>query len=1188
MADGHATSRTALCAGVVILAAGLSAGVHVQLRPRNTFTLSDSTIESLISRGDYRDAERAAREQISSLEQDQSSGAKDLTAIRDLLVEALIGGGKAGDPFTLQLAQANVEAKRRAEPSNRASVAISLHNLGDVHFQRGEYSEALAVHQAGLDLRNGLALPHERDIADSLERLAATQMRIERYDEAEANLTKAREFRIVWAAEEPLKLATTLELLAWLYRYKGDYQQAEELARQVLATRRRLAPDHPALITAIEVQGDLSMLRGDIATAAKTWQEALALAERTIGDEHPLISSLERRLAYSADAFGNRTESRQRLERALRVAERTRAECDPELIATFDYLAGSLMFDGEYVEARKRSLRNVELSQRCLGSENSNTATAVFNLAALATQMGDFLEAERLYERAIQAWSARGPADSYVAKGLDALAEVYEISGDAQRARGLYERALMIRRQIRADHPDVAWTLTNLARVIAASGDISLALRDLREATEIYRKNGTSIEPDHLARTMNQRGDIHARRGDYLMARSDFREALALRQRIFGPQHPLTAESLLKVATVDFALGRYNDALLAARQAREKGLDHVKFTVRYLPERRALAYAARTTRGIGLELSLATLAPVARPSQFLDAVIRSRSIVLDELGARAHVLADPSPQAAAIQRRLNTARQRYANLMLRSMGAEGSSVDAAEMLNVARREREEAEQALAEQSATFRSQLARGEIGYEEVRRSLPRGSALVSFVRYERTSASDDAGSPLGRQHSRRGTRVEQAYVAFVLRSIDAEPAIVQLTEAATIDALVTNWRRRMLEEIGSGSEHAEGQSLRVLGERIRQQIWDPLVTHLNGVNQVLVVPDGAINLLPIAALPTEGGGYLLEQRAVIHYLSAERDVVRTDEPPRASSGLLALGGPAFSDTSSFAALSSSKPEQRVTSSSASNAVIVESQESVRRSATTCVSFGSIGFDALPGARVEAEVIGKLWDQFELGKPPQDHARVLTGPFATERAFKEFGPKRRILHLATHGFFLGDECNPVVQNTRAVGGLTSANSAGVQLVPEPLAAAAENPLLLSGLALAGANRRSAAALDEEDGILTAEEVAAMNLEGVEWAVLSACDTGLGTVSAGEGIFGLRRAFQVAGVRTVVMSLWSVEDVAARQWMEALYRARLVDGRNTADSIRQASLRVIQERRAKGLSTHPFYWASFVAAGDWR
>jgi len=145
-----------------------------------------------------------------------------------------------------------------------------------------------------------------------------------------------------------------------------------------------------------------------------------------------------------------------------------------------------------------------------------------------------------------------------------------------------------------------------------------------------------------------------------------------------------------------------------------------------------------------------------------------------------------------------------------------------------------------------------------------------------------------------------------------------------------------------------------------------------------------------------------------------------------------------------------------------------------------------------------------------------------------------------------------------------------------------------DNPLLLSGLALAGANQRRPTPGNPEDGILTAEEVAALDLNGVEWAVLSACDTGVGEIKAGEGVFGLRRAFRIAGARTIIMSLWAVEDRAARAWMRPLYEGRLRDRLSTADAVRHASQTVLAERRAKGLSTHPFYWAGFVAAGDWR
>ena len=142
--------------------------------------------------------------------------------------------------------------------------------------------------------------------------------------------------------------------------------------------------------------------------------------------------------------------------------------------------------------------------------------------------------------------------------------------------------------------------------------------------------------------------------------------------------------------------------------------------------------------------------------------------------------------------------------------------------------------------------------------------------------------------------------------------------------------------------------------------------------------------------------------------------------------------------------------------------------------------------------------------------------------------------------------------------------------------------------MVLSGLALAGANRRAAAEPDEEDGILTAEEIAALDLSSVEWAVLSACDTGVGEIRASEGVFGLRRAFQVAGAGTVIMSLWAVDDKATSDWMGALYESRLVKGLDTAEAVRKATLTVLEQQRQKGWSTHPFYWGAFVAVGDWR
>src|SRR5262249_26792952 len=146
----------------------------------------------------------------------------------------------------------------------------------------------------------------------------------------------------------------------------------------------------------------------------------------------------------------------------------------------------------------------------------------------------------------------------------------------------------------------------------------------------------------------------------------------------------------------------------------------------------------------------------------------------------------------------------------------------------------------------------------------------------------------------------------------------------------------------------------------------------------------------------------------------------------------------------------------------------------------------------------------------------------TLTGATATESAFKRLAPGRRVVHVATHGYFLDQGCPSRLD---PAGGA------------KPAAALGDNPLRLSGLALTGANHRETSTGEREDGMLSAEEIASLDLSGVEWAVLSGCGTGEGEVLAGEGVLGLRRAFQIAGAGSLIMSLWPEEDEATRCWM---------------------------------------------------
>jgi CHAT domain-containing protein len=345
--------------------------------------------------------------------------------------------------------------------------------------------------------------------------------------------------------------------------------------------------------------------------------------------------------------------------------------------------------------------------------------------------------------------------------------------------------------------------------------------------------------------------------------------------------------------------------------------------------------------------------------------------------------------------------------------------------------------------------------------------------------------------------------YVAFVLKP-EGPPVAVDIGEAQPIETLLSDLLAAL---------RVRGTLVSKLARKLDAQLMQPLHPYLGNAERLLLSPDGQLNLLPFGVLRDEQGRYLVQQKGLI-YLTSGRDLLRPASTVPSRQAPLVLAAP---------------------------------------------DFGPPGeFTPLPGTTAEAQALKTLLGLKDDG--------VLTGSRATEAVLKQAqGP--RILHLATHGFFLADQ--PVKPET-----FSAARARGEQLlVPK-----GENPLLRSGLALAAANQLRSGG---DDGILTAAEVTGLDLQGTELAVLSACETGVGKIHNGEGVYGLRRAFVLAGVRTQVVSLWKVDDAATKELMSDYYK-RLNTGAGRSQALRSAQLAMLADPRR----AHPYYWAAFVLIGE--
>ena len=208
--------------------------------------------------------------------------------------------------------------------------------------------------------------------------------------------------------------------------------------------------------------------------------------------------------------------------------------------------------------------------------------------------------------------------------------------------------------------------------------------------------------------------------------------------------------------------------------------------------------------------------------------------------------------------------------------------------------------------------------------------------------------------------------------------------------------------------------------------------------------------------------------------------------------------------------------------------------------------------FAPIAGTAREGQAIRRLFPD----------ATLLAGERASESSLRQFAAPR-LLHIATHGFFL------------QYAGI--APKAGG---PESVGGPGRDPLLRAGLALAGANIRGTT--DPDDGVLTALEASRLNLWGTRLVALSACDTGVGEVRNGDGVYGLRRAFVLAGAESLLMSLWPVSDTWTERQMRSYYQ-NLKLGKGRGESLRLVQLDML----ARNPRLHPFYWANFIQSGDW-
>ena len=755
---------------------------------------------------------------------------------------------------------------------------------------------------------------------------------------------------------------------------------------------------------------------------------------------------------------------------------------------------------GEYADAKVAYERSRALYEAAYGPDHPFVASALTSLASMLHELGDFDQAVPLYERAVVIYEAAwGPQSRFLGTALNNLAQVRWATGQLQEAHDLFWRSFeVLGAALDMDHPQVSAVRANYASLLVSIGQYEDA-RDLLLECVAASTRRLGAQSPQTATLVARLADSQYYTSDWAESAANYERAIAIVVAERGGEHPDLVELHQELAQTKALLGDR----AGARREMSLALALVDRTVRPLldvtSERERLALIRSLRDNLDKHLSL--LAEQGDVAGNYAAMLSWKGAVRNSLAQqRAALRVGDDPALTARVAELDGVRRELATLVF---GAAPSGDRVAALTA----EKERLEKDLARRSEAFAAHQAVERATPAELCSELQPDEALVDLLRYQRTLL-DEQGRP---------EEDVTSYLAMVsLGGACAGPLRIELGDAPSVDLAVARYRRRVAS--GAAMEALEGRS-----KELRGRLWDPVEEVLGGRARVWLVPDGALSGLPFGALMHDDGRFLLETHR-LGTLASAQDLQHRGRP---GEGALVAGGIVY--------------DAPGTAAPADPGVAVATRSAPRG------GLEDFGFLAATGAEAQAVAAA-------LGSG----VTLLQGSDVTEARLRVEAPGKRLIHLATHGFFA-----------------TGATRSGLG------EAGGMNPMLLSGVVLAGANVGGSGG--GEDGILTAEEVVGLDLRSAELVVLSACETGLGEVQDGEGVLGLRRAFALAGARSLVLSLWKVPDQETSALMKGFYGALATE--SPADALRSAQLGLIASLRAEGKEAHPFSWAAFVVSG---
>ncbi|WP_421796096.1 CHAT domain-containing protein [Haliscomenobacter sp.] len=945
------------------------------------------------------------------------------------------------------------------------------------------------------------------------------------YTSAEKWYNEAKAIREKALGREHPDYATSLNNLAILYKNMGQYEKAEPLYLEAKAIREKaLGREHPDYAASLNNLGILYENTGQYEKAEPFYLESKAIREKALGREHPDYAASLNNLAILYENSGQYEKAEPLYVESKAIREKALGTEHPDYAASLSNLAGLYRDMGQYEKAEPLYLESKDIREKALGKEHPDYAASLNNLGILYWTMGQYEKAEPLYleSKAIRE-KALGREHPYYAASLNNLAGLYQLMGQFEKAEPLYLESKAIRKKaLGTEHPDYAASLSNLAILYENMGQYEKAEPLNLEAKAIREK---ALGKEHLdyAASLQNLAVLYRDMGQYEKAEPLNLEAKAIREKALGRENPGYAESLQNLAGLYQDMGQYEKAELHLLEWSTVNMHIIEQALHHLSESELNNYLDKFSNSQNQTLSFTQIArskkmnPICYDnSLFYKGFLLQSTGRIKQLALSDEGTAEKYIRLIGYQRRLAT---QYAQPIAKRDSPLIAQLEA---------KANDIEKDLARTVAGFGQALR--QVKWQEIQTALKPSEAAIEFVSY--------------RFYQKKKTD-SMLYAALVLLPGTDAPKFIPLFEEKHLSVLLKtegNPQPAFYNDLYANDKK---------GDQLYHLIWEPISAALPQGTTVYCSPSSLLHRINLGAIPTPDGKTLAEKHR-LSTLGSTRQLVVPPVPTTQQSATAQLyGGIQYDATPTVAANTPAKPEDLAARRGPD---ITQNDSTLRGENWNYLRWTEVEISAAANVMKSKGIMPTL----------------NKGAEATEESFKALGqgnPSPRVLHLATHGFFFPDPKESKPNKGQAIGEKTFKVS--------------DNPMIRSGLVLAGGNHawKTGKPLSPglEDGILTAYEISQMNLANTELVVLSACETGLGDLVGNEGVYGLQRAFKIAGAKYLIMSLWQVPDFQTQVFMTAFYKHWL-EGKMAVPEAFRATQAELRGR----YSGEAFKWAGFV------